>query len=169
MERLLDLAMFVGSLYRRYSCDITPVLKYIVHQLYNGQTTEIIVLEKLILKLAGIEPLPSLSDTQIVAMAGGPTLRTEAVASDLRGTSADSLDSQKGALRLGKALIDTGLAFPLLVQVEQQRQACVYRTNNAHLKSMAYLFDSVRDRLSRGMMYTDEVVISDAWGFVPVS
>ena len=41
------------------------MLKYIVHQLYASQTSEIIVLEKLILKMAGIEPLPSLSDVKV--------------------------------------------------------------------------------------------------------
>ena len=138
------MATFVGSLYKRYNSDLTPLLKYIVHQLYNRQTTEIIVLEKLVLKMAGIEPLPTLSDSQIIAMAGGPTLRVEAVASELRGAGFDVADAHlKGAPRLGRALIDSGLAFPLLVQVEQQRQSCIYVTQNAHLKSMAYLLDSV--------------------------
>ena len=94
--------------------------------------------------MAGIEPLPTLSDSQIIAMAGGPTLRVEAVAYELRGAGFDVADAHlKGAPRLGRALIDSGLAFPLLVQVEQQRQSCIYVTQNAHLKSMAYLFDSV--------------------------
>ena len=41
-------------LFRRYSADLTPVLKYIVHQLYNGQPTEIVVLRELVWKMAGI-------------------------------------------------------------------------------------------------------------------
>ena len=47
-------------LFRRYSADLSPVLKYIVHQLYSGlgRTTEIVVLRELIWKMAGIEPLP---------------------------------------------------------------------------------------------------------------
>ena len=53
------LASFTGGLFRRYNADFSYILKYIVHQLYSGQTSEIIVLEKLILKMAGIEPLPS--------------------------------------------------------------------------------------------------------------
>ena len=62
-------------LFRRYRVDLTPVLKYIVHQLYNGQATEIVVLRELIWKMAGIEPLPSLSELQMAAMAGGSSLR----------------------------------------------------------------------------------------------
>jgi THO complex subunit 2 len=138
------LASFTGMLFRRYSADLTPVLKYIVHQLYNGQTTEIVVLRELIWKMAGIEPLPSLSDSQIVAMAGGPALRIEAVASTTRGARLDPGDAVlKGPQRLGKALLDSSLALPLLIQVAQQRQSCVFRATDAHLKSLASLYDAV--------------------------
>ncbi|KAH9938580.1 transcription factor/nuclear export subunit protein 2-domain-containing protein [Fomitopsis serialis] len=101
---------FTGMLFRRYSADLTPLLKYIVHQLHNGQTTEIIVLRELIWKMAGIEPLPSLSDAQVVAMAG--------VASATRGARLDPGDAVlKGPQRLGKALLESNLALPLLIQV----------------------------------------------------
>ena len=83
------------------------MLKYIVHQLYNGKTSEIVVLEKLILRMADIEPLPSLSNAQITAMAGGPTLRIEAVASDLREAGLDVSEVlTKGPQRLEKTFID---------------------------------------------------------------
>ncbi|THV05422.1 hypothetical protein K435DRAFT_647314 [Dendrothele bispora CBS 962.96] len=140
---LQSLASFTGMLFRRYSSDLTPVLKYIVHQLYAGQTTEIIVLRELIWKMAGIEPLPSLSDSQIISMAGGPALRIEAIASTTRGARLDPSDvSLRGPSRLGKALVDNSLALPLLIQVAQQRQSSIFRTNEAPLKSLASLFDS---------------------------
>jgi THO complex subunit 2 len=138
------LASFTGMLFRRYSADLTPLLKYIVHQLYNGQFTEIVVLRELIWKMAGIEPLPNLSDSQVVAMAGGPALRIEAIASTTRGARLDPGDAVlKGPQRLGKTLLDSNLALPLLVQVAQQRQSCVYKAPDAHLKSLASLFDAV--------------------------
>jgi THO complex subunit 2 len=131
-------------LFRRYSADLSPLLKYIVHQLYAGQTTEIVVLRELIWKMAGIEPLPSLSETQIAAMAGGPTLRIEAVASSARGARLDPGDAVlKGPQRLGKALLDSQIALPLLVQVAQQRQSAVHKIPDAHLKSLASLYDTV--------------------------
>ena len=40
-------------LFRRYSADLPPLLKYIVHQLYAVQTTEIVVLRELIWKMGG--------------------------------------------------------------------------------------------------------------------
>lgn len=138
------LASFTGMLFRRYSADLSPLLKYVVHQLYNGQTTEIVVLRELIWKMAGIEPLPSLSDSQIAAMAGGPALRIEAIASATRGARLDPGDAiLKGPQRLGKSLLETSLALPLLIQVAQQRQSCVFKAPDTHLKSLASLFDTV--------------------------
>lgn len=132
-------------LFRRYSADLTPLLTYVVHQLQNGQTTELVVIRELIWKIAGIEPLPSLSDSQVLAMAGGPTLRIEAVASNTRGARLDPREAKYGALgRLGKSLLDSSLALPLLVQVAQQRQSCVFQAPDAHPKSLASLFDTVR-------------------------
>ncbi|TFK73010.1 hypothetical protein BDN72DRAFT_791474, partial [Pluteus cervinus] len=139
---LQSLASFIGMLFRRYSADLTPTLKYIVHQLHNEQATEIVVLRELIWKMAGIEPLPSLSDSQITAMAGGPILRVEAVASSTRGARVDPADVLKGPQRLGRALLDSSLALPLLIQVAKQRQACVFKAPDAHLKSLASLFDT---------------------------
>ncbi|KAL4082005.1 transcription factor/nuclear export subunit protein 2-domain-containing protein [Scleroderma yunnanense] len=141
---LQSLASFTGMLFRRYSADLSPMLKYVVHQLYNGQATDIVVLKELIWKMAGIEPLPSMSDTQISAMAGGPALRIEAVASTTRGARLDPSDAiLKGPHRLGKTLLETNLALPLLIQVAQQRQSCVFRAPDAHLKSLASLFDTL--------------------------
>ncbi len=135
-------------LFRRYGADLTPLLQYVVHQLHNGQTTDIIVFRELIWKMAGIEPLPSLSDSQVAAMAGGPTLRIEAVASVTRGARLDPGDAMlKGPYRLGKALLESSLALPLLVQVAQQRQSCVHQAGDAYLKSLASLFDTVSPSL----------------------
>ena len=102
------------------------------------------MLKELIWKMAGIEPLPDLSDSQVLAMAGGPTLRVEAVASDTRGARLDPSDNGlKSPQRLGKALLDSSLALPLLIQVAQQRQSCVFKAPDAHLKSLASLYDTV--------------------------
>ncbi|KAF8639741.1 hypothetical protein AX17_001003 [Amanita inopinata Kibby_2008] len=161
---LQSLASFTGMLFRRYSADLTPFLKYIVHQLHNGQTTEIVVLRELIWKMAGIEPLPSLSESQIAAMAGGPVLRIEAVASSTRGARLDPGDAVlKGPQRLGKALLDSNLALPLLIQVAQQRQACVFKAPDAHLKSLASLYDTTHGVLLQylELLTSPSVVSSD--------
>jgi THO complex subunit 2 len=140
---LQSLASFTGMLFRRYTTDLTPVLRYIVHQLHARQTSEITVLRELILKMAGIEPLPDLSDQQVTAMAGGPALRIEAVASKTRGARLEEGEAVlKAPQRLGKYLLDSNLALPLLIEVAQQRQSCVFSTNSAHLKSLSGLYDA---------------------------
>lgn len=102
------------------------------------------MLRELIWKMAGIEPLPSLSDAQISAMAGGPNLRIEAVASNTRGARMDPGEvTLRGPQRLGKTLLDSSLALPLLIQVAQQRQSCVFTAHDTHLKSLASLYDAV--------------------------
>ncbi|PIL37228.1 hypothetical protein GSI_00921 [Ganoderma sinense ZZ0214-1] len=159
---LQSLAAFTGMLFRRYSADLTPLLTYVVHQLQNGQTTELVVFRELIWKMAGIEPLPSLSDSQVIAMAGGPTLRIEAVASNTRGARLDPREAKYGNLnRLGKALLDSSLALPLLVQVAQQRQSCVFQAPDAHPKSLASLFDTTHGVLLQYLeLLTTPTVIS---------
>ncbi|KAG9317173.1 transcription factor/nuclear export subunit protein 2-domain-containing protein [Chiua virens] len=159
---LQSLASFTGMLFRRYSADLSPLLKYIVHQLYNGQTTEIVVLRELIWKMAGIEPLPSLSDSQITAMAGGPALRIEAIASATRGARLDPGDATlKGPHRLGKSLLEASLALPLLIQVAQQRQSCVFKAPDTYLKSLASLFDTTHGVLLQYLeLLTSPAVIS---------
>lgn len=145
-DHRIGLASFTGLLFRKFSSDITPLLKYTVHQLHSGQVSEIIILRELIWKIAGIEPLPNLTDSQIIAMAGGPNLRIEVLASAIRGARLDPQDSgTKGSGRLGKNIIESGLALPLLIQIAQQRQACVFQAPNAHLKSLANLYDTVRE------------------------
>ncbi|KAF7353062.1 THO complex subunit 2 [Mycena venus] len=159
---LQSLASFTGMLFRRYSADLTPLLKYIVHQLHNGQTTEIIVLRELIWKMAGIEPLPSLSDSQIIAMAGGPCLRIEAIASTTRGARLDPGDAVlKGPQRLGRGLLESSLALPLLVQVAQQRESCVFKAPDAHLKTLASLYDTTHGVLFQYLeLLTSPTVVS---------
>jgi len=143
------LASFTGLLFRRYSADLVPLLTYIVHQLHNGQMTEIVVLRELIWKMADIEPLPTLSESQMEAMAGGPILRMESIASSTRGAKSEIKDLKlKGPERLTKTIINSSLALPLLVQVAQQRQACVFKAGSTYLKSLSGLFDAVSEFLN---------------------
>lgn len=113
--------------------------------------------------MAGIEPLPSLSNTQVEAMAGGPALRIEAIASRLRGANLDASEAGwRGPQRLGRTLVESNLAFPILVQVAQQRQACIFRAKDAHPKSLAFLFDATHGVLMQylDLLNTDKAVPS---------
>ncbi|KAL0580932.1 THO2 plays a role in transcriptional elongation [Marasmius crinis-equi] len=164
---LLSLASFAGMVFRRFGTDLSPYLKYIIHQLQQGQTTEIIVLRELIWKMAGIEPLPSLSDAQVTAMAGGPALRIEAIASNTRGAKLEPGDAGlRAPQRLGKALVDGSLALPLLVQVAQQRQSAIFQAQDAHLRSLASLYDTTHGVLLQylELLTTPQVVSPQDYG-----
>lgn len=104
------------------------------------------MLQEVIRHMTGISPLPNMTDSQVIAMAGGPYLRIEAISSAARGARLEPGDmTLKGPQRLGRALMESQLAQPLLIQVAQQRQKCVYQppTPNAPLKSLASLYDTV--------------------------
>jgi hypothetical protein len=95
-------------------------------------------------------------------MAGGPALRIEAVASTTRGARLDPGDAVlKGPQRLGKTLLETNLALPLLIQVAQQRQSCVFKAPDAYLKSLASLFDTVSCLMSSETIVLS--IILDSW------
>ncbi|KAG6850048.1 hypothetical protein H0H93_001864, partial [Arthromyces matolae] len=86
---------------------------------------------------------PSRPRSQVTAMAGGPVLRIESIASATRGARLDPGDAVlKGPWRLGKTLLDSSLALSLLIQVAQQRQACVFKAPDTHLKSLGSLYDT---------------------------
>ena len=80
---------------------------------------------ELIWKMAGIKPLQSLSETQIAAMAGGLNPQIKAVTSLTWGAWLDPGDAVlKGPQHLGKALLDSQLTLPLLVQVAAEAICC---------------------------------------------
>ncbi|TFY82830.1 hypothetical protein EWM64_g1183 [Hericium alpestre] len=92
-------------------------------------------------------------------MAGGPTLQIEAVAFVTRGARLDPAEVYKGPQRLGKALLDSSLALPLLIQVAQQRQSAVYQTQDTHLKSIASLYELSNTGFSIAYLLTTPSVI----------
>ena len=124
------------------------MMRYVVNQLRNHQIGDYVILRDIISRMTGIEPLKDMSTPIILAMGGGPTLRVEAVASELRGALQTKLGTVvKARDRLIQSLTHPSdpLALPLLVLLAQQRQACVYRVpeSELNLKGMASLYDDV--------------------------
>lgn len=141
---LQSLATFAGTLCRRWSIDVSVILQYILNQLRDGNPKDLVVLRELITKMAGIEPVADLSDSQVIALGGGRTLQSEAI----NPTTAVEKKSatKRSTTRLKTALADSNLIVPLLVAVALQRQKCVYGDENAPLKYLGNLFDQVRGR-----------------------
>lgn len=69
-------ANFCGYLFRKYpSIELTGLLQYVVNQLKDGSSLDLLILRELIGKMAAIEIIEDLSDQQIDAQAGGESLR----------------------------------------------------------------------------------------------
>ena len=144
--------MFAGQLYRRWApmeSSLPVLFQYLVNQLVSGNYKDLVLLRELITRMTGFEPFADLSDAQVNSLAGGKLLRNEVFYQTEIGHASNrvalvSLGNARG--RLVTALRKSGLAAPLLVHIAIQRQACV-GDNEAHLKSLGGLFDTVRPSL----------------------
>ena len=169
---LQALASFCGHLARRYQdVDLASLLQYLANALKDDQSVDLLVLKELIARMTGCEALEDMSDAQIEAMAGGETLRAEAVVG-AKG-SVTTRQRLKGVARLRHALTrgPDPLAAPLLVLIAQRRQALAYEDEDGgdddfggarggvyggggggfgarrHLKLTSQLYDSCQETL----------------------
>ena len=74
---LLRLSEFIATLAKRYGLDLRPLVDYLQQKLSLVSSAEIVILEELMSKLAGIDPNRELSEVHLDAQAGGPVLRSE--------------------------------------------------------------------------------------------
>ncbi|MCO5583306.1 hypothetical protein L7F22_037216 [Adiantum nelumboides] len=148
---LQSLAAFTGTLYWRYAMmDCSPVLQYIANQLKENNIKDLVIIRELILKMAGIEPLQNLSDSQVAALTGGRMLRMEAMMMANTGIATRArLALRRSSSRLLDALKKSMMIMPLLILIAQQRQACVHLVpdSEAHLKYLGNLFDTCQEIL----------------------
>lgn len=148
---LQSLAAFTGTLYWRYAMmDCSPVLQYIANQLKENNIKDLVIIRELILKMAGIEPLQNLSDSQVAALTGGRMLRMEAMMIANAGIATKTrLALRKSSSRLLDALKQSMMIMPLLILIAQQRQACVHLVpdSEAHLKYLGNLYDTCQEIL----------------------
>ncbi len=139
-----NLANFTGQLCKKYpGLELTALCQYVANQLKDGETIDLLVLKELVAKMTMIETLEDLSDSQIESLAGGETLRLEALLSQLHRTNPKPV--QKCIRRLRGALFTGGrnqqLAVPLLVLIAQQKQASIFTAETRHLKLLGELVD----------------------------
>ncbi|KAK5083084.1 THO2 plays a role in transcriptional elongation [Lithohypha guttulata] len=137
---LTALSHFIGKVYKRHNLmKPGPVLQYVAKQLYKGKNINLIILEQLIVAMAGIAPDTDYNDTQLLAMGGGPLLQSQTILQLL-----DQRHNLKAtAKRLIKALQDCDLVSNLLLSMAQQRQACVFQEGDAPLKAVGHSFDEI--------------------------
>lgn len=130
------------------------------NQLRAGNSQDLIILRELLSAMTAIDPLANLSDTQVAALGGGPSLRGEAIhptvpvskppvapGAELRTQAPVEKRGivTKSGPQLVASLEDDNMMLPLLVLVAQTRDTCLFTVpdEEAHMKSLSTLFDSV--------------------------
>lgn len=140
---LVALSRFAGQVFKKYSfMNLSPIVKYVDHQLFNGISTDLVILKELISQMAGVVPDTDFTDAQLTAMTGGEVLRRQT----LINLQDKRFESTKTAKRLMKALLDTQLAGPLLLSIAQHRQRAIYSIpdEDAHIKLLATMIDDTQ-------------------------
>ncbi|WVQ78452.1 hypothetical protein IAT38_000538 [Cryptococcus sp. DSM 104549] len=177
LERL---SKFLADINRRYSnMDLTPVLQYIINRLMRGHSGDLIILEKLMSSMSGVEPVPNdgVSPTQLQAYAGGREIIREAFSTTRISIAAppepgqgdqpktvpvEKIRSIKKSLpRLVNALKDTGLAMPIWIGLAQTRQAVVDKLANTPMKAMNLVQDTTHNTFIQYGDFLNEYLSAD--------
>lgn len=139
LQRLAELS---GRIFTEYSnMSPGPVLLYVNHQLYNGNSTDLVILQELISIMGGVVSQTNFNDAQLRAMTGGEVLRREV----LKSSGDKREESEKSASRLMKVLVDTKVVAQLLINIAQYRQSALFNVpdDEAHVKVLSATTDDV--------------------------
>ncbi|KAK0743900.1 transcription factor/nuclear export subunit protein 2-domain-containing protein [Schizothecium vesticola] len=143
---LQALSKFSGKVFRHYSnMDPVPILRYVNDQLLKGNSTDLLILRELIEHMGGVVSGLDFTEAQLRAMTGGDRLRQET----LVGLGDMRFAAGKGSVRLMKALVNTKLAGPLLINIAQYRQNAIYKVmgGDAHIKYLSTVVDDTHQIL----------------------
>ncbi|KAF9905378.1 THO complex subunit 2 [Lobosporangium transversale] len=141
------LALFCGKLYRKYpSGELMGILQYVVNQLRQRNTYDLVVLRELLSKMGGVEDLSNLTREQLLAMAGGELLRDEVLAASVTGAVIKK--DVRSCSRLQKTMAHDNIAAQLVVLLAQHRQECIFGSVEIpHLKVLSNIFDQAHSTL----------------------
>ncbi|KAF9873234.1 THO complex subunit 2 [Colletotrichum karsti] len=137
---LQALSKFAGKVFKRYSIlDPTPILQYVNNQLFQGNSTDLIILKELVTSMGGVVQVFDFTDEQILAMSGGEVLRRQT----LLGLQDKRFESGRSAKRLMQSLTESKLAGRILINVAQYRQSAIYKLpdDEAHIKYIGSVID----------------------------
>ncbi|CBF86420.1 hypothetical protein AN2226.2 [Aspergillus nidulans FGSC A4] len=161
------LATFAGRTFKRYSVmDPTPVLQYVVEQLRQNNSTDLIILEQIISSMAGIITDTNFNDSQIQAMAGGEILQSQTILQLLDKRH----ESKTTSKRLLKSLTSSNLAGQLLIAIAQERLTCIFKEseNSSELKLLGNIFDEIHRILAQYLdLLRSNLSVDEFDSFVP--
>ncbi|PYH86497.1 hypothetical protein BO82DRAFT_300403 [Aspergillus uvarum CBS 121591] len=161
------LSTFAGRTFKRYSVmDPAPLLQYVVEQLRQGNSTDLIVLEQLISSMAGIITDTNFNEAQIQAMAGGEVLRAQTILQLLDKRHESKMTSR----RLMKSLTVSKLAGQLLIAIAQERLTCIFKETEgaSELKLLGNIFDEIHRILTQYLdLLRSNLTVEEFDSFVP--
>ncbi|KAF2861951.1 hypothetical protein K470DRAFT_256485 [Piedraia hortae CBS 480.64] len=121
---LQALSQFVAALIQRYpSYNPAPVLRYVAHELRNGDSTNLEILQQILAQMAGVRLDMEFNEHQLLTMTTGELLVSELLqqVGDKRHLCKDS------AKRLVQSLSDGHLAGQILIALAQEWQMYPFR------------------------------------------
>ncbi|KAH8248629.1 hypothetical protein KR032_001611, partial [Drosophila birchii] len=140
---LQSLASFCGTIFKKYSIELSGLLQYVANQLKSQKSLDLLILREIVHKMAGVESCEEMTNDQLQAMCGGEQLRGEA------GYFSQVRNTKKSSNRLKEALANNDLAVALCLLMAQQKHCVIYRETAAHshLKLVGNLYDQCQDTL----------------------
>ncbi|XP_046852760.1 THO complex subunit 2-like [Xenia sp. Carnegie-2017] len=142
-EWLKSLAIFCGTVFKKYSIELTGLLQYVANQLKAGKSSDLLILREVVQKMSGIEISEEVTMDQLEALSGGEMLRAEG------GWFGQIRNTKKSSQRLRDTLMNGDLAFPLCILMAQQRNSIIFfdEPSNRHLKLVGKLYDQCHDTM----------------------
>ncbi|XP_028517932.1 THO complex subunit 2 isoform X2 [Exaiptasia diaphana] len=139
---LKSLAVFCGTVFKKYPIELTCLLQYVTNQLKAGKSFDLLVLKEVVQKMSGLEISEEVTMSQLEALCGGELLKAEG------GYFGQIRNTKKSSQRLRDAVVDGELALPLCILMAQQRNGVVFfEDNKRHLKLVGKLYDQCQDTL----------------------
>jgi THO complex subunit 2 len=164
---LQSVATFCALVFKKYPIELIAMIQYVINQLKNRKSYDLLILQEIVQKMCGIEVLSEVNDLQLEAMAGGDILRQEA------GYFNPIRNIKKCALRLKEALADHGLILPLCILLSQQRDFIVYAdqaererempTEKRHLKLTGSFYDQCQDSLVQFSQFLSSTLTTEEY------
>ncbi|VDM52574.1 unnamed protein product [Angiostrongylus costaricensis] len=138
---LQALATLVGAVYKKYNVELAGMLNYVINQLKNEKSFDLLVLREVVQNMACIEGVAGATSDQLEALGGGELLRQEA-------GSYTNARNKRASARLRDAVMTGDIAIGLCILIAQQRECVVYReSSRLPLKLVGEMVDQCRDTL----------------------
>ncbi|KAK6023081.1 hypothetical protein OSTOST_11196 [Ostertagia ostertagi] len=138
---LQALATLVGAVYKKYNVELAGMLNYVMNQLKNEKSFDLLVLREVIQNMACIEGVAGATADQLEALGGGELLRQEA-------GSFTNARNKRASARLRDAVLTGDIAVGLCILIAQQRECVVYHeSSRLPLKLVGEMVDQCRDTL----------------------